>query len=370
MIKKDLNARACYQQLSFSDFIGHYQASKPKIRLFELSLPWLEATKNFMLESTDKLIVHCLFNAKQVLIIALPLVYEKNGRRIKSLSSFYSAIAEPLYFTQQNMKGNEQALMQLFGFIEQDFIDNKVSWQSMQLGSFDQDSAVENAIVGHFPAHKIFSQTDNIYQTALNDFEQYYQQRPSQLRNTIKRRSKKLAKEHQYDISIITKLTDFSLAFEHYKSIYQQSWKGEEYSFDFIEHVCLAALNENKLRLGLLYIDGEAAAAQIWFVQDFLSVTNQPEKNITIFKLAYNPKYQIYSVGSLLSMALSEHVINQDNATSIEFGMGSEPYKSDWLLNKRRRVSYQIFNQRSFYGKLLAMRHILLPKIFKKSHSN
>ena len=358
--------RECYQQLSFADFIRHYQTSKPKARLFELSLSWLEATSKFMLESSDSLIVHCLFNEKQALIIAWPLVYEQKNSRIKSLSSFYSAIAEPIYFIQKNNKDNEQNLMRLLVFIEQSFIESKISWQSMQLGSFEQDSMITAAIAGHFPAHKVFAQTGNIYQASLNDFEQYYQQRPSQLRNTIKRRSKKLAKEHQYEISIITNLADFTIAFSDYKKIYQQSWKGEEYSFAFIEDVCLAALNENKLRLGLLYINGEAAAAQIWFVQDCLSVTGKLEKNVSIFKLAYNPQYQKYSVGSILSMALSEHVIKNDQATSIEFGMGSEPYKSDWLANKRKRVSYQVFNQRCFYGKLSTIRHILLPNLLDK----
>jgi len=370
MTKKDLNFQecyqVCYQQLSFTDFTCQYRANMPKARLFELSLPWLEATQQFMLEPTDNLIVHCLFNAKNELLIAWPLVHQEKGIRIKSLSSFYSAITEPIYFTQSSVEEKAEYLRQLFGYIEQSFNDAGNNWQSMQLGSFDQHSVTSKVIVGYFPAHKVFSQTDNIYQRALSGFEKYYQQRPSQLRNTIKRRGKKLAKAHQYETRIISQLTDFQLAFQHYKTIYQQSWKGEEYSFDFIEQVCLAALSENKLRLGLLYIDGEAAAAQIWFVQDCLSVTNQVEKNASIFKLAYNPGYQEFSVGSILSMALSEHVINHDEATSIEFGMGSEPYKKDWLESKRQRVSYQIFNYQCFYGKLAVIRYIFLPKILSR----
>jgi hypothetical protein len=375
-----------YQQLSFSDFTAQFQGSMPKARLFELSLPWLEATQAFMLELTDKVVVHCLFDYEQTLLMAWPLVHQQNSKQIKSLSSFYSAITEPIYCAQSDVKQREYYCTELLSFIDRAFIEKtcldkiltkkESQWQSMQLGSFDQNSAIAKAIVSYFPAHKVFSQTDNVYQAKLTDFEVYYQQRPSQLRNTIKRRSKKLARDHQYEITIITKRADFALAFEQYKTIYQQSWKGEEYSFSFIEQVCLAALRENKLRLGLLYIDGEAAAAQIWFVQDCLSESNQfegnqfegnqAEKHVSIFKLAYKPKYQQYSTGSLLSMALSEHVISQDKATSIEFGMGSEPYKSDWLADKRQRVSYQVFNQDSFYGKLAAIRHIHLAQIRSK----
>jgi len=365
MTKRELNCREYsqehYQKLSFTDFVIQHQKNMPEARLFELSLPWLIATKNFMLEPADDLIVHCLFNEEQSLLIAWPLVHQQDNKRIKSLSSFYSAIAEPIYFSTQSTVIAEQNLRLLLSFIE-----NKFPWQVMQLGSFDDNSVTAKVIVDYFPAHKVFSQTDNVYQQGLGNYEQYFQQRPSQLRNTIKRRSKKLGKLHQYEIKIISSLADFPVAFTAYKDIYQQSWKGEEYSFAFIEQVCLAGLQENKLRLGLLYIDDMPVAAQIWFVQDCLSIAGQDEKNASIFKLAYHPNYQQFSVGSILSMALSEYVISQDKVTSIEFGMGSEPYKKDWLADKRSRRSFQVFNHYNFYGKLAAARYVLLPKLLLK----
>jgi|GEM_PF-5844605 len=365
MTNTDFSYKECdqvgYQKLTFEEFAAQQQENMPKARLFELTLPWLIATKDFMLELTDELIVHCLFDAEYKLLIAWPLVHQQVNKKIKSLTSFYSAIAEPIFFTKQNLVISEQQLKQLLGFIT-----NENSWQTMQLGSFDENSATSRAIFKYSTACKVFSKTDNFYQQKLANFEQYYQQRPSQLRNTITRRRKKLSKQHQYEIAIISKFTDFASAFSAYKTIYQQSWKGEEYSFAFIEQVCHAALNENKLRLGLLIVDGEAVAAQIWFLQDCLSAEGQPEKNASIFKLAYNPSHKDFSVGSILSLALSEYVIDQDKVTSIEFGMGSESYKSDWLTDNRQRLSYQIFNQSSFYGKLAAIRHIALPKLLGK----
>jgi hypothetical protein len=238
----------------------------------------------------------------------------------------------------------------------------------MQLGAFEE-GIVAQALVEYFPYQRIFSKTDNVYQIGISDYASYYQQRPSQLRNTIKRREKKLAKAHQYRAEIITDINAFSAAFTAYKMIYQHSWKGDEYSFNFIERVCLAALAENKLRLGILFVDDEPAAAQLWFLQstydDNATQGNSGQLHTTasIFKLAYTPKYQQYSVGSILSLALSEHVIRKDNVNSIEFGMGSEPYKKDWLTDKRTRQSYQIFNPTSIYGKLAIMRHLVLPRL-------
>lgn len=362
-----------YGTLSFSEFIVQYKAQYesclPKARLFELTLPWLAATEEFMLPKNSHVIVHCLYHTntgqEPVLSIAWPLVHSLSGesksssKTITSLTSFYSSVTEPIFFVSPS----KTAMLQLFVNI-----DKQYQWHSMQLGDFN-DGVVEQALLDYFPYQRLFSKTDNVYQTDIIDYSSYYQQRPSQLRNTIKRREKKLIKAHQYRTEIITNVEAFDLAFSAYKTIYQQSWKGDEYSFDFIEKVCLAALIENKLRFGLLFVDDEPAAAQLWFLQtaddDSAEQKNSEllQTTASIFKLAYSPKYQQYSVGSILSLALSEHVISKDKATIIEFGMGSESYKKDWLTDKRTRRSYQVFNPKSIYGKLAIIRYIALPRL-------
>lgn len=355
-----------YRELSFTEFAQQYQTSMPKARLFELTLPWLIATEQFMLPENSQVLVHCLYQTSKgqepVLSIAWPLVHSTihnkskwSQPQISSLSSFYSAVTEPIFFTT----ADKQTLQQLLSYIKHDH-----QWHSMQLGAFEE-GIVSQALLEYFPYQRVFAKADNIYQQGLTDYASYYQQRPSQLRNTIKRRQKKLTKAQQYRIEIITDVSTFSSAFSAYKAIYQQSWKGDEFSFDFIEQVCLAALQENKLRFGLLFVDDEPAAAQLWFVQTSYNDSGQVQATASIFKLAYAPKYQMYSVGSILSLALSEHVISQDKVTSIEFGMGSEPYKQDWLAGKRTRQSYLIFNQHSIYGKLAIIRHLLLPWLIK-----
>ncbi|WP_198559804.1 GNAT family N-acetyltransferase [Colwellia sp. 12G3] len=360
-----------YRALSFVEFVDQYEKCLPKARLFELSLPWLAATEQFMLPENSQVIVHCLYqtNAGQepVLSIAWPLVHNTNKssqQQIKSLTSFYSSVAEPIFFTSPNKKG----MWQLF-----DNIGQHHHWHSMLLGAFEE-GLVAQVVVDYFPYQRLFSKTDNVYQEGITDYASYYQQRPSQLRNTIKRREKKLIKAHQYRTEVVTEVNAFPAAFTAYKTIYQQSWKGDEFSFDFIEQVCVAALAENKLRLGLLFVDDAPAAAQLWFLQTGTDcgvkgnsawLQTKLQRTASIFKLAYTPKYQQYSVGSILSLVLSEHVISKDNVTSIEFGMGSEPYKKDWLTETKVRQSYQVFNPRSIYGKLAIIRSIVLPRLVK-----
>jgi len=377
-----------YRALSFTTFVSEYKESMPETTLFELTLPWLQATKDFMLAKNSQVIVHCLYQGVEggrgeasALSIAWPLVHtfdhnsindniktnDKNSSQviISALTSFYSSVTAPIFFTSVT-KGMLHKL--LF------YIDKSSQWTSMQLGAFEE-GMVAQAIGEYFTYQRIFSQTDNAYQVGISDYAQYYKQRPSQLRNTLKRREKKLAKVHSYRIDIVSDIDDFPSAFIAYKAIYQQSWKGNEFSFKFIEQVCLAALVENKLRLGLLFVDNEPAAAQLWFLQsatpsghnDEVKGNNrQRQTTASIFKLAYTPKYQQYSVGSLLSLALSEHVISQDNVASIEFGMGCEPYKKDWLTENRTRNVYQVFNPRGIYGKLVILRKLVLSRFVNR----
>jgi hypothetical protein len=71
-------------------------------------LPWLAATEEFMLAKNSQVIVHCLYHTRKgqepELNIAWPLVHSLNShnhstkQKITSLTSFYSSVAEPIFF--------------------------------------------------------------------------------------------------------------------------------------------------------------------------------------------------------------------------------------------------------------------------------
>ena len=349
-----------YQQLLFDEFVGKYAQHLPKTRLFELSLPWLSATESLVSSEFKQVIVHCLFEGEleksPSILIAWPLVHitkkASTKKQIESLSSCYSTIAEPLFF---NTPVTDQFSQLVF------YVARENTWSTMLLGPFEDDF-VNETVDKYFPHKRLFSQSSNQYQTQLTNFTDYYRQRPSQLINTIKRRTKKLEKLKNYRTEIITEQSTFADAFAAYRLIYQKSWKGSELSIDFIEQVCLLAIAEQKCRLGLLWVGKQPVAAQIWFVQE----DENKYKTASIFKLAYDPEYQEFSVGSILSMTLSEYVLTCDHVHCIEFGMGSEAYKKDWLGQCQYRQTYQVFNCDNIYGKLANIRLGILPRLINR----
>lgn len=337
-----------YYQYAYLDFISLCKDSIQEPTLFELSTAWHESTSKYMLKADEQVVIHCLFD-EEAFLLAWPLIHEKSGskRVLSSLSSFYSALTSPLLG-----KALSAADIEYYFAVLLSNIKKRNKWSHILLGPLEQSFYQQISLNSRYV--KVFSYSDNWLVENITDFDSYYDKRPSQLKNTIKRKEKKLSKEHSFFIKMVTSKEEFDCYFADYQRIYELSWKGEETSFEFIKKVCEQAIEENKLRMGILFVNEQAVAAQLWFLQ---------QGTASIFKLAYDPAYKAYSVGSILSMAMSKYVIETDKINSIEFGMGSEAYKKDWMDKKRQRVTMQVFNERSFLGILLAVRHILFAKL-------
>jgi CelD/BcsL family acetyltransferase involved in cellulose biosynthesis len=102
------------------------------------------------------------------------------------------------------------------------------------------------------------------------------------------------------------------------------------------------------LRLGIAYLDGEPAAAQLWIVADGTA---------SIFKVAYDQRFAKESVGTLLTSLLMEHVMERDKVSVVDYLTGDDGYKKDWMSQRRERWGIVAFNPRTLLGLLCAARH-------------
>ncbi len=345
-----------YQKINFCDFNCDKLLGAMPVSSFEQAWPWLTHTVDYLLSESAQVYVHTLWH-KEKLLLALPLIHQTihqtmtrmKFQQLRSVASCYSTVTIPYFANTLTIEESERLLALLFTEIM-----HQKNWHQMLIGPIDLQGLTANRIQTDYFFQSRYSSSDNYFEDNINNFADYYAQRPSQLRNTIKRRSKKLAKVFDYRIKIVTAQASLTEHFIDYQSIYQKSWKGDELNFDFIRQVCLSAAQENKVRMGLLFLGDVAVAAQIWFVHQGCA---------SIFKLAYDPKYQEFSVGSILSLALSEFVIETDKVHRIEFGSGSEAYKQDWMSAKQQRIILTVFNHRSVRGTILALRYFVLPKV-------
>jgi hypothetical protein len=198
---------------------------------------------------------------------------------------------------------------------------------------------IEDLATHGFPPHRYFQFENYHVDVTGQDFKTYFESRPSRMRNTIRRREKKLRAEHNVAVEILDAYDKAKV--DDYMAVYRNSWKESEGIPAFIYELCRTASGLGLLRLGLLYVDGVPAAAQLWLISG--------PKGI-IYKLAYDEKYKDFSVGSILTRDILEHVLSQDRLTELDYGVGSEPYKRDWMDRTRRIVGLQANNRRTVMG--------------------
>lgn len=181
------------------------------------------------------------------------------------------------------------------------------------------------------------------YSAHAPDLAGYWAKRPSQLLNTLKRKGKVLQRE-QHRFEVATNPTPEQVG--HYWATYGQSWKGQEPSRSFIDWLMRWSAANGHLRLGLLYLDGQVVASQLWLVEHGVA---------HIFKLAQARSADRLSPGSLLTAHLIEHVYRHDQVERIDFLLGGDPYKGLWMEQEDAVYTVEVLNQQHLLAPLLRL---------------
>lgn len=181
-------------------------------------------------------------------------------------------------------------------------------------------------------------------------FDDYWAQRPGQLRNTYKRKCNKA----EFEIEILDRFD--GVAWNEFESVYAESWKPEEGNPAFLRETAQFKGAAGKLRLGLCRLDGRAVAAQFWIVDS---------GRAHIHKLAHREDARELSPGTILSAALFRHVIDVDKVDIIDFGTGNDAYKADWMDSSAPLDCVAIYNPATLDGLIGAARERLSALVRK-----
>lgn len=281
---------------------------------------WFETLVELALREDQSLLVACVTDAGKIKA-ALPLLKQPDGSWI-SLSNYYT----PLYTVLLADDKCEDLLDCLVSGLTQlpfshlqifPVAENDQAIQQLQNTLENHSYTCERYVKFHNWFHRVNQQS----------FEQYFQERPGKVRSTIARKSRKFAREHQYSIQLFTEL-NAQQAIDDYNKIYQESWKANEPFNCFIEGLVNRMALINGLRLAILYVNHQPVAGQIWFVY---------QKTAYVFRLAYDEAWKKYSPGSILTRYLMEYVIDTDKVDEIDYLVGNEGYKQDWMTERRQR---------------------------------
>jgi CelD/BcsL family acetyltransferase involved in cellulose biosynthesis len=161
------------------------------------------------------------------------------------------------------------------------------------------------------------------------DWAGYLAGRPGELRETIRRRLARAARDPSVTFETVAGGPGLDAGIAAYDSVYARSWKGAEPFPAFGPAIMRAAAGCGVLRLGLLRQGGVPVAAQYW------SVTGATAR---VEKLAHDEAAKRLSPGTVLTARMIDHLIANDGVQTLDFGRGDDSYKAGWTGRRRARI--------------------------------
>ncbi|WP_109357149.1 GNAT family N-acetyltransferase [Sphingorhabdus sp. EL138] len=308
-------------------------------------MEWLKQLHEQCLPDTQPLIVHSAENDAQ----AWMFLTKKRFGNYTALANWYNFTYRPIFTGKFDevtklalLAGVAKKLKSLSHHIEIAPVPEEDYAASLTERAFEQAGWV---------VFKSKADDNHILSVNGRTFDQYWAERPGQLRNTVRRKAKK-------NIVSIRIETEFSA--EHwadYCDVYAKSWKPEEGSPDFLKNIAQQEAAAGCLRLGLAYIDGKPVAAQFWTVENGEAL---------IHKLAHIADATKSSPGTLLSVAMFQHAIDVDRVKLIDFGTGNDPYKREWMEDVRTRYRLEMFWPNNPLSWLPILRHRMSALVGKR----
>jgi len=321
---------------------------------FFLGLPWFQTFVKYALDPGDEIRIYDVNAAAKPheARIILPVLHRISGdgvfcaRRLSSLSSYYTSLFSPV--------GNGMTDKSVMGALAKTLAGDSPSWDIIELRPLAVDELSFSSFVSGLRAAGFVVQTffcfGNWYlEVQGRSFDQYLDDLPSTLRNTLARKKKKLEKSGRARLEIVTGSDGLESAIEGYNKVYLASWKRPEPYPLFVPALIRECAARGALRLGILTVDGEPAAAQFWIVQNGKAL---------IYKLAYDERFADLSVGTILTAALMQHAIDVDHVREIDYLTGDDSYKKHWMSARRERWGILAMNPRTLRGSAAIARHV------------
>ena len=299
------------------------------------SREWFENLTSTALESEHNLLLACVVDTEKILAI-LPLIMHPS-KEWTSLSHRYSSLYS-MFVAKDNQQEILSCLAQGLKQLPFEYLSlDPVADNNPTLNAFQQ--AMEAC---GFSCYRTFRFVNWFHRLNGQSFKDYMDTRPSRVRNTIERKQRKLEREQTFEIRLFTEPNYMHQALSEYHELYKASWKAQEQFEELVEGLSARFSRKGWTRLGVLYINGQPAAAHLWFVV---------HKNASIFRLVYDQKWKQYSPGSILMCAMLEHVIDVDKVEEIDFLTGNDRYKQDWMSESRERKSLVCVNKEAWNTK-------------------
>jgi hypothetical protein len=319
---------------------------------FFLSRDWFHNFAEHIVSDPRQLRIYGVETADGQPLGLLPMVQgqQSNGllspSSLESLTNYYTCYFAPIL-------RNEAQAGDVVKTLADRLWQDRGDWQALKLQPLDRGSAVYTALVEALRSRGMVVQTyfcfGNWYlDVAGRSYKQYLESLSSVLQKNIPYNLRRLERSGA-EIVMLTGEEGLAKALDDYEKVYNASWKIPEPSPQFIRGLARTAARNGSLRFGLIYVEGEPAAAQLWIVQEGIA---------SIYKIAYDERFAKLSVGTALTAKLMQQVIDVDKVKVVDYLSGEDAYKKNWMSHRREFWGIVAFNPRSVRGLAQIARHV------------
>lgn len=325
-------------------------------RSFFLTRAWFANFERTVVSQDEQVMIYAAeadaSGNEPIALLPLKLSRKTGGlfsyRSMSSLTNYYSCYFEPIIAADVDNKGAVLSGLALALW------EDKHHWDVLDLNPLPADFQLLSLLAKTLskqgmPVQNYFCFGNWYLDVGGRSYKEYLQGLPHVLSKNVPYLFRKVQKDHRLDIEIHTGPSALDSALATYDKLYSIRWgRSEPYPF-FLPGLLTHAAATNTLRLGLLFVNGEPAAAQIWFVNQGIA---------SIYKTAFDRRFSNLSVGTLLTARLMQHVIDVDKVKEVDYLCGDDAYKQNWMPSRRERWGVMGFNPYSAKGLALAARHI------------
>ena len=329
--------------------------SENGLNSFFLSLPWFRNFCATALDPGDELRIFAAEDTGNGSMPAAVLlarfhrgsIWRLAPRTLFGLSNFYTSLYAPLVSRAGISPTTVDSLVKAI-------VKDKPGWDAVDLKWLDSEAPVFRELQRAFRAAGMVVQTyfssGNWYLPANGmSFREYWDGLRSSVRNIAKSKNKKIERSGRAQLEIVTGPNGLESAIEAYERVYASSWKTAEPYPAFIPGLIRTCAEQGWLRLGVVRVDGEPAAVQLWIVNN---------SKAAIYKIAYDKRFADLSVGSFLTTHMMEYVLDVDRVQEVDYLTGDDKYKRDWMTHRRERWGILAMNPRTLRGAMAIARHI------------
>lgn len=304
---------------------------------FDFGLPWfqnLAATVTSEERAARMYVGYADDKPRAILPMFVPS--DGGGDRGEAFGNYYTTLYQPILSPQASVED----LSQIVSAISRDF----PNIAEMRFSPLDPESQaaldLRDALQRAGWVTFNYFCFGNWYLPVTGNWEEYFVCRYGGLRNTIRRMAKKLAAAGGR-LEIVTGGERLDTGIAAFASVYAASWKKAEPYPDFIPGLIRMLARTDRLRLGIVWLKNQPIAAQIWVVN---------HGKASIYKVAYDEGFAMYSPGTVLSAHLMEHVIDRDKVQEVDYLIGDDAYKRTWMTHRRERWGIVACNPRTLKG--------------------